>query len=206
MVIVSILFSVLTYYCDYHLISIFGKILGFFETQGALSSHDWYQIFYYLAIKIMNHLLGRHIIFIKCLMYVKTLNSLNSLVYDKLLKLTNSSSSMNEGEIVNLVNVDARNVANLAFTFTSLVTLPINIVMVILMILDKDRNSGMAILGLTSVFVLANFYLSLQNGRINQRLLVFRDARLKVTSQTFSDVKNLKLLGWDEEFMNRVVI
>ena len=153
---------------------------------------------------MLSNLLNRHIIFMKCLVFAKTSMALKALVYKKLLNLSSSCHNENEGEVVNLINVDSTNIALLGFSFTAFVTLPINIIMIIYMILDKDRNSGLAILIITCLFVLFNVYLSIKNGRISKELLGFRDARMKVISDTFSDIKNLKLLGWDEEFLKRV--
>lgn len=132
---------------------------------------------------------------------------LNCFIFDKILKTSPASNQKKsgQGEIINFVQVDSPKLGNMLRYCPLILIYPIMIVVYIVILfyfLGISFLFGMIPLVL---FIIVNFFMYRTYSGLEHDLLLKKDKRMKVTTETFEALKLLKMYSWEDEFRKRVI-
>ena len=136
----------------------------------------------------------------------KTTIQVNSLMYDKVLKLTNyDKDNFSEGQIINLIEVDSEKFSYFLSAFPNSIFLPFSICFYLYMLF---KYFGPSFFFSISALLLVMYISSiLQKKKLAYRkdLMFLKDERMKITTEVFNMLKILKVYSWEDEFEKRVL-
>lgn len=126
-------------------------------------------------------------------------------VYDKAVKLSaKSRQTRSTGEIVNLMSTDIVIIARTANNISSLWQAPIKIVLCILGLYQLlGKSAFVAPLIIIAVMPL-NSYMSSQMKKMRRKQMQFKDERIRLTTEILTNIKSLKLYGWEPALIERL--
>ena len=202
---IFIFLTLAIYSLDNYLVNLFGAIIIIFNEKELLDMNDWLIIASFLGLKLIIIFSTQNLEFYKSIIFQQISIMINGLIFEKMRKLSPYSKALETGSIINLCRNDSTKSAVFINLLTQIVTLPISLGISIYALVTYDLVTGLVILSISCVLICFNFYLGIQFGEINYRLLKKKDVRMKATNNTFSDIVNLKMLEWDEEFLKRVI-
>ena len=164
-------------------------------------------VFVFLAIRIIRSLIFHQIEFYNVLLDERITNGITAIIFDKILKTNNlTPNSKGEGEKINLIEVDAEKVGSLFSTAPKVIISPFRIIISLFFLFRQfGKKFSYAIIILLIVLVLI---LLLQTVYIRnyKKILLLKDARVKIVTFVFQVLKSIKLNGWDEEFIRRIKV
>ena len=208
---------------EYTGIFFFGKILNIF-TNGEFfpKRNNFFDIFKgfkfkfniiecvsaYVLIKYLRSVTLNHLDFNNIILVEKITNETTSLLFEKIIKGSTITNHLTkgEGEKLNLIEVDAEEIGSLFFSGPKVVIFPIKIIFSMILLFRIFGNRFIyTILALIIVTIIILFLqvLYVKNLKI---LLEQKDKRMKIITYVFQMLKNIKLNGWDNEFINRIKV
>ncbi|XP_044289685.1 ATP-binding cassette sub-family C member 6-like isoform X2 [Varanus komodoensis] len=128
------------------------------------------------------------------------------LVYRKVLVLSAAGKKATTvGEIINLVSVDVQKLMDLIIYFNGTWLAPIRILICFIFLWQLLGPSALSAV-LVFVFLLPlNFAIAKKRGQFQEAQMKHKDSRAKLTSTILGNIKMLKLYGWEENFMGKVL-
>lgn len=183
-------------------------IMKIFETSSPVNHEQYQTIAIYLLVNFVSKLLNRQKLFLRMVLIYKINSEINSAVYLKLLRLSpvKDKDDQEEGEILNLSQTDSSRIGLAIVDAVYFLTMVISIGICVRKMLNAEFYPFVATLIVIVIFIFLIVFFSVLSGPLNEKLLEKKDARIKVTSDTFMDIKTFKLLGWDMEFLKRVFV
>ena len=160
----------------------------------------------FILIKFIRAIILNHLDFYNIILSEKITNELTSLLYEKIIKgnTATNHTTKGEGEKLNLIEEDAEEVGSLfylgPFVFTSPIKVGISLYF-LFKLLGKRFFYAIIALFLLMILILILQIIYVKNLNI---LLKYKDNRMKIVTFVFQMLKNIKLNGWDEEFINRI--
>ena len=132
---------------------------------------------------------------------------LDCFIYNKILRACPSSFTQRatEGEIVNFVQVDAMRLSWMIITSPNVFANPIQIIAYSYLLFDFFSFSFFGGLGVMIIFFGINFKISQLFHKYQKRMLKKKDLRMKASTETFENIKILKLYSWEKQFMQKVL-
>ena len=202
-----LIFTFLSDGIDTYAVSIFKSLIDFFKQGTPMTENEWHLVAYFLVYKAFAKVFRRHAYFIRWITLYRSSVELNCLIFSKVLKdsQVKDKNDVQEGEILNLSQIDSMRVGYAMMEVSNVIAYPILIGYNIYCLFEIDTYSSVVFLILVIFFVFLNFWLSYNYGKLNLQLLEKRDERMKISSETFSDLKTIKLFGWDGEFLKRII-
>ena len=182
---------------------IFRIIIQLFITKKPVNRNDIYLVSFYLIIRLIDFMLQRKIAEILRNIGNKSSVELNCLVYNKLLKLS-PYIDIKSGQIYNMIQSDSLKLAKLMGVSPNLLSIPFLILMYNYLLF---KYLGIAfIFGfiVMIIFFIVNIYYRKQFSLYLKLHINKSDSRMKITTQTFNNLKVIKLYGWDDIFLNRI--
>ena len=182
---------------------IFRIIIQLFIKKQPVNRNDIYLVTFYLIIRLIDFILQRKIAEIIRNIGNKSSVELNCLVYNKLLILS-PYVDIKSGQIYNLIQSDSLKVAKLIGVLSNLLSIPFLIVMYNYLLF---KYLGIAfIFGfiVMIIFFIVNIYYRKQFSLYLKLHINKSDLRMKITTETFNNLKVIKLYGWDDIFLNRI--
>ena len=133
---------------------------------------------------------------------------LNCFIYKKILSASPSSfiQRATEGEIVNFVQVDSTRLSWMIMTSPNIFINPIQIVAYSYLLFDFFSFSFFAGLGILLIFFLINLRISKLFHYYQKKMLAKKDIRMRASTETFENIKILKLYNWEKEFMKKCLL
>ena len=133
---------------------------------------------------------------------------LNCFIYKKILKASPSSFTQRatEGEIVNFIQVDSMKLSWMIMTSPNILLNPIQIIAYSYLLFEFFSFSFFAGLGILIIFFLINLKISKLFHAIQKKVLAKKDIRMRKSTETFENIKILKLYNWEKKFMERVLL
>ncbi|CAH8502372.1 unnamed protein product [Heterobilharzia americana] len=132
--------------------------------------------------------------------------SVSGMVYRTILSLkTSSLSAIGTGSLVNYLTCDADRIVNLATSVHEIWAMPLQLLVAVSLLY---RQLGLACLvgvGFLAVLLPLNRILATQIGKFSRRLMLFKDARIKLMSEMLSNMLSVKLACW-ENLMKSLVM
>ena len=211
--------DITTMILDYMRMFFFSKILTIFsEKSFFIKERTYYDIFInfkfniiettsiFILIKFIHSILLNHLEFHNIILSEKITNEMTSLLYEKIIKgsTTTNKSAKGEGEKLNLIEEDAEEIGSLFFLGPLVVTAPIKVgisIFFLFKLLGYRFLYAIIALIFLMFLILILQILYVKNLKI---LLKYKDNRMKIVTFVFQMLKNIKLNGWDEEFINRI--
>ena len=160
----------------------------------------------FIFIKFIRAIMLNHLEFHNIILSEKITNEMTSLLYEKILmgSTATNHTSKGEGEKLNLIEEDAEEIGSLFFLGPFVVTAPIKVgisVYFLFKLLGYRFIYAIIALIILIFLILMLQIIYVKNLKI---LLKYKDNRMKIVTFVFQMLKNIKLNGWDEEFINRI--
>ncbi|KAF5935318.1 hypothetical protein HYC85_026447 [Camellia sinensis] len=130
---------------------------------------------------------------------------LSAAIYKKQLRLSNTATtSHSPGEMTNYVTVDAYRIGEFPYWFHQIWTTPLQICLAFLIIYYSMGLATIAAVFIIILAVLGNYpVVKLQQKQLT-KLMVAQDRRLKIITETLTNMKVLKLYAWENHFKNAI--
>ena len=211
--------DITTMILDYMRMFFFSKILSIFsENEFFPKKRTYYDVFInlkfniieatgiFILIKFIRAIMLNHLDFHNIILSEKITNEMTSLLYEKILKgntVTNYTSK-GEGEKLNLIEEDAEEIGSLFFLGPFVFTAPVKVGISVYFLFKLLGHRF--IYAIFALIILIFLILILQVVYVKNLkiLLKYKDNRMKIVTFVFQMLKNIKLNGWDEEFINRI--
>ena len=159
--------------------------------------------FYYVIIRFCNYILQRKNTQLLNNVGYKSRVELNNLIYYKLLKLS-TSIDVKAGDIYNYIQNDSHKIYKLMSNFHNLISVPLLIVMYNYLLFKFMGISFVIGFIVMIIFLIVNYYYRKQFSKYLSLYLKQLDKRMRVTSETFNNLKAIKLYGWDDIFFKKI--
>ena len=128
---------------------------------------------------------------------------LNNLIYDKLLKLS-PSINIKAGDIYNYIQSDSHKLSRLMSSCPNLISVPFLIIMYSYLLFKYMGLSFIMGFIVMIIFLLINYYYRKQFSKYLKLYLKKSDKRMGITTETFNNLKVIKLYGWDNFFLKKI--
>jgi ABC-type multidrug transport system fused ATPase/permease subunit len=128
---------------------------------------------------------------------------LNNLIYDKLLKLS-PSINIKAGDIYNYLQSDSHKLSKLMSSCPNIISVPFLIIMYNYLLFKYMGISFIIGFIVMILFLIINYYYRKQFSKYLELYLKMSDKRMRVTTETFNNLKVIKLYGWDRFFLEKI--
>ena len=192
---------------------IFEELLGRFKEKEKensrwvmLQNMSLYKLVFFMIIyKLINLILDRHANFICELLSFRTKAQLNLLIYDKLLKIPMfNTGKFNEGQIINLFQLDSEAFGDLIIYSTYIIMVPLRVVYSIYLLFSFFKLAFIpGIIILIILGIIFAIYGRKQEELQNENMKA-TDERMNITSRAFDMIKIIKLYSWEKIFKDKI--
>ena len=132
---------------------------------------------------------------------------LNCFIYNKILTYAPSGffQRANEGEIINFIQIDSNRLIFLVMMAPNFFVAPLKIIAYTYLLFDFFGLTFISGLSMLIIFMILNFFISKVFRRRQKRMMGKKDLCMKVTTETFENIKILKLYNWENEFKQKIL-
>ena len=159
----------------------------------------------YLIIRFMNYIFQRKTTQFLNDVGNKSSVELNNLIYDKLLKLS-PSINIKAGDIYNYIQSDSHKLSKLMSSCPNIISVPFLIIMYNYLLFKYMGISFVIGFIVMIIFLIINYYYRKQFSKYLKLYLKKSDKRMRITTETFNNLKVIKLYGWDDFFLAKIQI
>ena len=195
-------------FLDIMTIIYYRQVLLLFETRNSEGSGEIYfplltSIVILLSNKLFQIFLLRFFQFYSLKFGVKITIQINTLIYDKLLKIS-PYASFSEGNLVNFIQLDAEKLGEFFSYIPSTIVLPIKIIFFVYLLFSYLGLTF--IVGLIAIILILFFSIYSQGKRsfFQKELLKYKDQRMKMTTQVLNSIKVIKLNCWEDYYYKKI--
>ena len=161
--------------------------------------------FLYLIVRFSNYILQRKTTQFLNDVGNKSSVELNNLIYDKLLKLS-PSINIKAGDIYNYIQSDSHKLSKLMSSCPNIISVPFLIIMYNYLLFKYMGISFVIGFIVMIIFLIINYYYRKQFSKFLKLYLKKSDKRMRITTETFNNLKVIKLYGWDDFFLGKIQI
>uniref|UniRef100_A0A8C0ED97 ABC-type glutathione-S-conjugate transporter n=1 Tax=Bubo bubo TaxID=30461 RepID=A0A8C0ED97_BUBBB len=194
--------------CDVFLFSIpklLSLFLAFIEDQEAPSWHGYFYAFTMFLLACLQTLFEQRYMYMCLVLGLRLKTAVTGLVYRKILVMSNASrKAATVGEIVNLVSVDVQKLMDLIIYFNGTWLAPIRIIICFVFLWQLLGPSALTSIAVFLFLLPLNFMITKKRSRFQETQMKHKDERAKLTNAILSDIKVIKLYGWEKTFMEKV--
>ncbi|NWW84687.1 MRP6 protein, partial [Rhynochetos jubatus] len=195
--------------CDVFLFSI-PKVLSLFvefiEDQEAPSWHGYFYAFAMFLLACLQTLFEQRYMYMCLVLGLRLKTAVTGLVYRKILVMSNASrKAATVGEIVNLVSVDVQKLMDLIIYFNGTWLAPIRIIICFVFLWQLLGPSALTSIAVFLFLLPLNFVITKKRSRFQETQMKYKDERAKLTNAILSNIKVIKLYGWEKTFMEKVL-
>ncbi|NXN35947.1 MRP1 protein, partial [Rhinoptilus africanus] len=195
--------------CDVFLFSIpklLSLFLEFIEDQQAPSWHGYFYAFAMFLLACLQTLFEQRYMYMCLVLGLRLKTAVTGLVYKKILVMSNASrKAATVGEIVNLVSVDVQKLMDLIIYFNGTWLAPIRIIICFVFLWQLLGPSALASIAVFLFLLPLNFVITKKRSQFQETQMKHKDERAKLTNAILSDIKVIKLYGWEKTFMEKVL-
>ena len=133
---------------------------------------------------------------------------LNCLVFHKILKIAPSSFSQrtSKGKIVNFIQKDSSKISDLIKKCPDIIIAPSKIIAYIYLLFNFYGISFLFGLIAFGIMLVINLTVYRKYNILEQLFLKAKDSRMKTTTETFENLKVIKLYNWENNFKNKIIV
>uniref|UniRef100_A0A8C8AA54 ABC-type glutathione-S-conjugate transporter n=1 Tax=Otus sunia TaxID=257818 RepID=A0A8C8AA54_9STRI len=194
--------------CDIFLFSIpklLSLFLEFIEDQEAPSWHGYFYAFTMFLLACLQTLFEQRYMYMCLVLGLRLKTAVTGLVYRKILVMSNASrKAATVGEIVNLVSVDVQKLMDLIIYFNGTWLAPIRIIICFVFLWQLLGPSALTSIAVFLFLLPLNFMITKKRSQFQVHFMKHKDERAKLTNAILSDIKVIKLYGWEKTFMEKV--
>ena len=199
----SVIFDLINTILFREFILVFGSENG----EGKIISNKYALGIIFFICKFFNLFILRNLIFHQEYLGHRVSVQLNSFIYSKIQRISKSRNEVkfNEGEVTNFVLVDSKKIGDSMQYFNNLITVPIQLLSYytyLYIIIGPTFLFGI-IAGLSGIII--STIISFKYRKYGRILLARKDERLSLTNEILTSLKLIKLYGWDNEFLDKVL-
>ena len=198
---------------DFFGVLIFEELLGRFKEQkeknsrvAFLNTIPLYKLVMYMILyKLLSLIFERQTVFISELLSFRTKAQLNLLIYDKLLKIPLfNTGKFNEGQIINLFQIDSESFGELVDYSTYIIQVPFKIIYSVYLLFVFFKLAFIP--GSIILFFLAAFFwiFGRKEEKYQNENMKATDDRMNITSRAFDMIKIIKLYSWEKLFKKKI--
>uniref|UniRef100_A0A8B9TR60 ABC-type glutathione-S-conjugate transporter n=1 Tax=Anas platyrhynchos TaxID=8839 RepID=A0A8B9TR60_ANAPL len=195
--------------CDVFLFSIpkiLSLFLEFIEDQEAPSWHGYFYAFIMVLLACLQTLFEQRYMYMCLVLGLKLKTVVTGLVYRKILIMSNASrKAVTVGEIVNLISVDVQKLMDLIIYFNGTWLAPIRIIICFVFLWQLLGPSALTSVAVFLFLLPLNFMITKKRSHFQVHFMKHKDERAKLTNAILSDIKVIKLYGWEKTFMEKVL-
>ena len=132
---------------------------------------------------------------------------LNCLVFQKIVKISPSSFAQrtSKGKIVNFIQNDSMKISDLIKKCPGIIIYPGKIIAYIYLLFDFFGISFLFGLIVFIIMMLINIVIFKQYNVLQELFLKAKDNRMKTTTETFENLKIIKLYNWENQFKKKIL-
>ncbi|NWI49203.1 MRP1 protein, partial [Calyptomena viridis] len=195
--------------CDVFLFSIpklLSLFLKFIEDQEAPSWLGYFYAFTMFLLACLQTLFEQRYMYMCLVLGLRLKTAVTGLVYRKILVMSNDSrKAATVGEIVNLVSVDVQKLMDLIIYFNGTWLAPIRIVICFVFLWQLLGPSALTAIAVFLFLLPLNFVITKKRSQFQETQMKHKDERAKLTNAILSNIKLIKLYGWEKTFMEKVL-
>uniref|UniRef100_A0A8B9MWC4 ABC-type glutathione-S-conjugate transporter n=1 Tax=Accipiter nisus TaxID=211598 RepID=A0A8B9MWC4_9AVES len=195
--------------CDVFLFSIpklLSLFLEFIEDQEAPSWHGYFYAFTMFLLACLQTLFEQRYMYMCLVLGLRLKTAVTGLVYRKILVMSSASrKAATVGEIVNLVSVDVQKLMDLIIYFNGTWLAPIRIIICFVFLWQLLGPSALTSIAVFLFLLPLNFMITKKRSQFQETQMKHKDERAKLTSAILSDIKVIKLYGWEKTFTEKVL-
>uniref|UniRef100_A0A8C2TWN8 ABC-type glutathione-S-conjugate transporter n=1 Tax=Coturnix japonica TaxID=93934 RepID=A0A8C2TWN8_COTJA len=173
--------------------------LEFIEDQEAPSWHGYFYAFVLVLLACLQTLFEQRYMYMCLVLGLRLKTAVTGLVYRKV-----SLKTVTVGEIVNLVSVDVQKLMDLIIYFNGTWLAPIRIIICFVFLWQLLGPSALASIAVFLFLLPLNFMITKRRSHFQEAQMKHKDERAKLTNAILSDIKVIKLYGWEKTFMEKV--
>uniref|UniRef100_A0A8C2TYB0 ABC-type glutathione-S-conjugate transporter n=1 Tax=Coturnix japonica TaxID=93934 RepID=A0A8C2TYB0_COTJA len=179
--------------------------LEFIEDQEAPSWHGYFYAFVLVLLACLQTLFEQRYMYMCLVLGLRLKTAVTGLVYRKILIMSSASrKTVTVGEIVNLVSVDVQKLMDLIIYFNGTWLAPIRIIICFVFLWQLLGPSALASIAVFLFLLPLNFMITKRRSHFQVHFMKHKDERAKLTNAILSDIKVIKLYGWEKTFMEKV--
>uniref|UniRef100_A0A8C3KV64 ABC-type glutathione-S-conjugate transporter n=1 Tax=Calidris pygmaea TaxID=425635 RepID=A0A8C3KV64_9CHAR len=183
-----------------------GLFLEFIEDQEAPGWHGYFYAFAMFLLACLQTLFEQRYMYMCLVLGLRLKTAVTGLVYRKILVMSNASrKAATVGEIVNLVSVDVQKLMDLIIYFNGTWLAPIRIIICFVFLWQLLGPSALASIAVFLFLLPLNFVITKKRSQFQVHFMKHKDERAKLTNAILSDIKVIKLYGWEKTFMEKVL-
>ncbi|XP_015498134.1 multidrug resistance-associated protein 6 isoform X2 [Parus major] len=194
--------------CDVFLFStpkVLSLFLKFIEDQAAPSWLGYFYAFSMFLLGCLQTLFEQRYMYMCLVLGLRLRTALTGLVYRKILVMSNASrKAATPGEIVNLVSVDVQKLMDLIIYFNGTWLAPIRIIICFVFLWQLLGPPALTAIAVFAFLLPLNFVITKKRSQFQETQMKHKDERAKLTNAILSDIKVIKLYGWEKTFMEKV--
>ena len=195
-------------FIDIMTIIYYRQVLLLFESRNSESNAEIYfplltSIVILLFNKLFHIFLLRFFQFYSAKFGTKITIQINTLIYDKLLKIS-PYASISEGNLVNFIQLDAEKLGEFFSYIPVTIVLPIKVLFFVCLLF---RYLGLTfIAGLITIILILFFSIYSQGRRsfYQKEILKYKDQRMKTTTQVLNTIKIIKFSCWEDYYYKKI--
>ncbi|NWV38486.1 MRP6 protein, partial [Grantiella picta] len=195
--------------CDVFLFStpkLLSLFLKFIEDKEAPSWLGYFYAFSMFLLGCLQTLFEQRYMYMCLVLGLRLRTALIGLVYRKILVMSNASRKATTiGEIVNLVSVDIEKLMDLIIYFNGTWLAPIRIIICFVFLWQLLGPSTLTAIAVFLFLLPLNFVITKKRSQFQEIQMKYKDERAKLTNAILSDIKVIKLYGWEKTFMEKVL-
>ncbi|NWH60925.1 MRP1 protein, partial [Geococcyx californianus] len=195
--------------CDVFLFSVpkvLSLFLEFIEDQEAPNWHGYFYAFAMFLLACLQTLFEQRYMYMCLVLGLRLRTAVTGLVYRKILVMSNASRKVaTVGEIVNLVSVDVQKLMDLIIYFNGTWLAPIRIIICFVFLWQLLGPSALTSIAVFLFLLPLNFVITKKRSQFQETQMKHKDERAKLTNAILSDIKVIKLYGWEKTFMEKVL-
>ncbi|XP_069666131.1 ATP-binding cassette sub-family C member 6 isoform X3 [Haliaeetus albicilla] len=195
--------------CDVFLFSIpklLSLFLEFIEDQEAPSWHGYFYAFTMFLLACLQTLFEQRYMYMCLVLGLRLKTAVTGLVYRKILVMSSASrKAATVGEIVNLVSVDVQKLMDLIIYFNGTWLAPIRIIICFVFLWQLLGPSALTSIAVFLFLLPLNFMITKKRSQFQETQMKHKDERAKLTNAILSDIKVIKLYGWEKTFTEKVL-
>jgi ABC-type multidrug transport system fused ATPase/permease subunit len=158
----------------------------------------------FLIIELLRFIINHQLKYRQRKLTRKTTSHISLLIYEKFMKQKLLPSNMKEGDLINYLQTDTESMASFFLQISKILIFPYQFItyfIILYKIFGKAFFVGVSTFSLLIVFSIIVEVLYIKN---QYRYLTQKDRRINFTSQVIKNIKELKLLQWEDAFKDVV--
>ncbi|NXB77213.1 MRP1 protein, partial [Donacobius atricapilla] len=195
--------------CDVFLFStpkVLSLFLKFIEDEAAPSWLGYFYAFSMFLLGCLQTLFEQRYMYMCLVLGLRLRTAVTGLVYRKILVMSNASrKAATTGEIVNLVSVDVQKLMDLIIYFNGTWLAPIRIIICFIFLWQLLGPSALTAIAVFLFLLPLNFVITKKRSQFQETQMKHKDERAKLTNAILSNIKVIKLYGWEKTFTEKVL-